>query len=397
MKKDKNVVFAHDHIFYKDESTGYVYSKTSLKQSAWDRYLNCFDTVKVVSRMQLIDDSIDKSKLSLSSRKGIEYYPVPSISGAKNLMKNYFSAYKKIEEIINNSAGVIARLPSEIGSLAIDIAKKNNKPYAIEVVACAWDGLWNYGNLQGKIYAPVSYLRTRKQIANCKNVIYVTKEFLQKRYPNNNYNVNCSNVELICDLQSDKVLQQRLEKIRKNNHNVKVGLIGNLNTKSKGIDIAIKAMKEIVKTNPNINLHIVGGGEQSHYKELINELNLDDNVKLEGTIPSGQKIYEWLDTVDIYIQPSFQEGLPRATIEAMSRGCLCISSTAGGLPELLEEKLIHKKGDFKSLANLIIKYSNDYEEQKIQAKRNFYEARKYNKEKLENERYIFWSNFKNTL
>ncbi|ERK32233.1 glycosyltransferase [Clostridium intestinale] len=396
MKDNINVVFAHDHIFYKDNNEK-IYSKTSLKQSAWDRYLNCFDNLRVIARMKYIGKGEDKNKLSLSSRKGVTFYKLPSISGFQNLIKNYGKAYNEAEKIIKDSDGVIARLPSEIGSLAIKIAKKHNKPYAIESVACAWDGLWNYGNIQGKIYAPISYLRTRKQISDCKNVIYVTEKFLQRRYPNKHYNTNCSNVELICDLQNEDVLKNRLEKLGKNDGDFKIGLIGNLSTKSKGIDIAIKAMKEITKKNSSYKLHIVGGGDQKYYKELISNLNLNEYVILEGTIPSGEKIYEWLDTLDIYIQPSFQEGLPRATIEAMSRGCFCIVSNAGGLPELINERYIHKKGNYEQLANLVMKYSINLDDINEQAKINYYKAREYNKEILEKKRSEFWSDFKNTI
>lgn len=396
MEKNKNVVFAHDHMFFKDNETGEMYSKTSLKQSAWDRYLTCFKSVRVVSRMKYIDETIDKSKLSLSSREGVEYYTIPSISGIKNLLANYRKAWNEVEAVIMKSDCIIARLPSEIGSLAIDIARKNNIPYAIEVVACPWDGLWNYGSIQGKIYAPISYIRTKSQVSKCKYVIYVTEEFLQRRYPNKNYNTNCSNVELICDLDNEDVLLKRLENIEKNNDNIKLGLIGNLDIKSKGVDIAIKAIAKVKKSYPNVQLSIVGAGDQNKYRQLISDLSLEGIVRLEGTIPSGQKIYEWLDTVDIYLQPSFQEGLPRATIEAMSRGCMCIGSTAGGLPELLDHKLIHKKGDYRTLAKLIMKYAEDKDEKSMQAKQNFYRARNYHKEKLEEKRKEFWSAFENS-
>ena len=49
------------------------------------------------------------------------------------------------------------------------------------------------------------------------------------------------------------------------------------------------------------------------------KMNVSNFIQFDGTLPSGQKVYDWLDEVDIYLQPSFQEGLPRALIEAMSR------------------------------------------------------------------------------
>lgn len=57
------------------------------------------------------------------------------------------------------------------------------------------------------------------------------------------------------------------------------------------------------------------------------------------------KIFEWLDTIDIYIQPSYQEGLCRSVVEAMSRACPVICSDACGERELANEKFIFKRGD----------------------------------------------------
>ena len=57
-----------------------------------------------------------------------------------------------------------------------------------------------------------------------------------------------------------------------------------------------------------------------------------------------------MDTLDLYIQPSNTEGLPRALIEAMSRGCPCVGSDAGGIPELLASPCIFKK---KNIGDLI--------------------------------------------
>ena len=62
--------------------------------------------------------------------------------------------------------------------MAVKSAKKNNKPYLIEAVACPWGTLWNH-SLLGKIVAPFSYLQM-KYILNSKYTIYVTNEFLRQ-------------------------------------------------------------------------------------------------------------------------------------------------------------------------------------------------------------------------
>lgn len=391
MKAYSKIVFAHDHIFYKTPKN-LIFSSGGLRKSAWDRYLKVFEEIHVISRMKNIDDNDDKiKKLTISSRENVFFYDINSISGPSNLLKNYKGAYEKAENIILKADAVIARLPSEIGNMAVRIAQKHKKPYAVEVVACAWDAIWNYGSLQGKLYAPYAFYRMKKNIEKAPYVIYVTNQFLQNRYPNKNFISNCSNVEL--EEMNEIVLKNRKKKILKNSKNIKIGLIAGLSSKAKGIDVAIKAMKEITCNSNNFTIHILGGGDKKYWENFISSLGLENKVFLEGTLPSGRAIYEWLDEIDIYIQPSFQEGLPRATIEAMSRGCLCIVSTAGGLPELVDNKFIHQKGDFKALSKLILDYANKTDVKLNQAKINYTKAKEYEKEKLENKRFEFWKSF----
>lgn len=390
------IVFAHDHIFFKDNDN--IYSRGGLKSSAWERYLKVFNEVHVVARMKNINKDENNLKLTKSNRDGVYFHEISSISGAKNLIANYKKAYLELESVIKESDGVIARLPSEIGNLSISVAKKHNIPYAVEMVACAWDGLWNYGSLQGKVYAPISYFITKNKVKNSKFVSYVTDSFLQKRYPCKNYINSCSNVELQSIDNEDEIIKRRTLRINNNlNEEIKIGLIGSLTTKAKGIDIAIMAMKEVVKNNKNIKLHILGGGDKTYYNDMIKSQNLSSNVFLIGTLSSGEEVYKWLDSMDLYIQPSYQEGLPRATIEAMSRGCLCIGSNAGGIPELIDNKFIHKKGKYKELSNLIENYINNKNVKIDQANINIERSKRYKKAILENEREKFWGEFKNYI
>ena len=71
-----------------------------------------------------------------------------------------------------------------------------------------------------------------------------------------------------------------------------------------------------------------------------NALDLRDRIVSRGRIPTGAPIFEFLDSLDLYLQFSRGgEGLPRALVEGMSRGCPAIGSTVGGIPELLTECL----------------------------------------------------------
>jgi len=141
---------------------------------------------------------------------------------------------------------IVARLPSFIGNLAINAAIKMKKPYLIEVVACQWDALWNY-NLKGKIIAPYMYFKTKKLVKDAKYVVYVTNEFLQKRYPTEGKYVNCSDVVL--KEFDDNVLMNRLNKINtmKNNNKIVLGTIAAVDVRYKGQQYVIRALGKLKK------------------------------------------------------------------------------------------------------------------------------------------------------
>lgn len=52
---------------------------------------------------------------------------------------------------------------------------------------------------------------------------------------------------------------------------------------------------------------LVGGGDASELKAEAKKQDVSAQIKFLGSMPHD-KIFEWLDTIDIYIQPSYQEG-----------------------------------------------------------------------------------------
>jgi glycosyltransferase involved in cell wall biosynthesis len=109
-----------------------------------------------------------------------------------------------------------------------------------------------------------------------------------------------------------------------------------------------------------IEWRVLGPGDAAKWQELAEKHGVGDQVHFDGVRPAGAAVLAWLDDIDVHCQPSYQEGLPRATIEAMSRGCACLGSTAGGIPELLPPDRLHAPGDTAALARLIGGMASDH-------------------------------------
>ncbi|MCY7866529.1 CDP-glycerol glycerophosphotransferase family protein [Bacillus spizizenii] len=84
----------------------------------------------------------------------------------------------------------------------------------------------------------------------------------------------------------------------------------------KGQANLIKAFSEVVKTNKNTKLYILGGGVlRNELQDLIHDLNLDDSVYLVGQVENPFKL---LKKCDCFVLSSHYEGQPMVLLEAMT-------------------------------------------------------------------------------
>jgi glycosyltransferase involved in cell wall biosynthesis len=85
-----------------------------------------------------------------------------------------------------------------------------------------------------------------------------------------------------------------------------------------------------------IILKIGGNKEVEKLLKKLEFYKINDFVEYEGWV-SGDKKSELLNWADIFILPSFNEGLPIAILEAMSYGKPIISSPVGGIAEIVKK------------------------------------------------------------
>lgn len=84
-------------------------------------------------------------------------------------------------------------------------------------------------------------------------------------------------------------------------------------------------------------LYIGGNGNISKLTDLIEKEDLHQIVKFVGWV-SGDKKKELLTSCDVYILPSYNEGLPISILEAMSYGMPIVSTNVGGIPEIVKDQ-----------------------------------------------------------
>jgi glycosyltransferase involved in cell wall biosynthesis len=111
-------------------------------------------------------------------------------------------------------------------------------------------------------------------------------------------------------------------------------------------------------------------------------------------LSSSEEVLLWLDNMDFFVLPTRSEGLCRCIVEAISRGCPCFATNICSMPELLQQECLFELGDDKKLAELILYYSNNIEELKAVAIRNYNKSKEYGFEILRKRRNDFLNEFK---
>lgn len=380
------LLFAHDHKLhvYKND----YYSNGSFSSRTLQRYTNIFKNVLFISRQVTVEER--PHNMSIANTEGVDFKKIPDFKSVSSYYKKK-QARKLIEKEVIESDYIISRLPSEIGYIAVEFAKKHKKPFLVEVVTCPWDSMWNHSTT-GKFLAIFNYYKMKKIVENSPYVVYVTKKFLQNRYPTKGNNVSCSNVAL--EEANQSILNFRKEKIKKQSDKKIIGTTAAVDVKFKGQQYIIKALSELKKNgNVNYEYHLVGGGDQSYLKSIAKKFDVENQVKFLGVVPH-ERVFDWLDTIDIYVQPSRQEGLPRALIEAMSRGLPAFGAKTAGIPELLNEKFIFS--NTRRNIKEIIEILNSFDKETLlsQAERNYKEAEQYSEKIIEKRRESFFKKFK---
>lgn len=117
-------------------------------------------------------------------------------------------------------------------------------------------------------------------------------------------------------------------------------------------------------------LRVGGNGETERLQVYIREHELKDLVQFEGWV-SGDKKHELLSTCNIYILPSYHEGLPISILEAMNYQLPIISTPVGGTAEVVHEGIngfLVQPGDKQAIADRLMRFIDQPELPQIMGK-----------------------------
>lgn len=130
----------------------------------------------------------------------------------------------------------------------------------------------------------------------------------------------------------------------------------------KGLDILIHAFTKNSELTLSSRLLIVGTGQdEQRVKEMVSDLGIGDKVRFLG---HSSEVARYYQTSDIFVLPSYAEGMPNSLLEAMACGLPVIASRIGGVVDVVEDGksgILFEPGDVSGLASAMIRLLQDDE------------------------------------
>lgn len=379
-------IFCHDLPIFKDVNG--VYCSTTLTNDIFSRYLNVVDELLVATRVYTITNTYSEAHQEKIDLPGLRFLDLPNVNKTTALFKEIPQAKKLLRKAMEAVDLVFIR-GGTVAMLGASIARKLHKPYLLECGGCAWDSLWNH-SLKGKLVAPYYEYRAKKDAKKASHVLYVTQKWLQNRYPSKGISIGVSDVFI--EDNDVTLLENRFSKItcKSVSDPFILGTAAGLVKYKRQQDI-IKVIAKL-KDKFNLRYEIVGGGDETYLRNVAKKYGVAERVLFKGQLKHAE-ILEWMKTIDLYAQPSFQEGLPRALVEAMSCACPAIGSNIAGIPELLQPEMIFKAGDVNGICKILMHM--DEQTLRQSAEYNFKKAKDFLPGVLDVKRKDFFTDYKN--
>jgi glycosyltransferase involved in cell wall biosynthesis len=265
-----------------------------------------------------------------------------------------------------------------------------------------WDALGpgTWRSLLRPVYRRIATRNMRSICSHAHAALYWSRAIIQ-RYPvsRNGYSAVAPRIALPSGYASTNAMHQRAIRARQrsrsgpsNEQCLRLGFMGSLEQLYKGPDILLRAVSICSRTGLNLKVLLAGAGRYREALEsLARSLSVQNMVVFLGQVGFGKPVFDFLDSLDLFVMPSRAEGLPRSLVEAMACGCPCIASDIGGIPELLHSEDLVAPGNPDSLAAKILEVTANPERLIQMSLRNLERAKEFDPDTLRNIRQNFYS------
>lgn len=275
------------------------------------------------------DEQIKKLQAVLTDND-IKYFQVDFARNVTKITQN-LSAYKQVSEIVKNNRYDLVHCHSPIGGLVTRLACRKVRKQGTKVIYTA-HGFHFYKGAPLKnwlLYYPVEKLcsyftdvlitinhedyNLAKKKMKAKQIEYVPGVGIDlTKFGKSTFDKSAKRKEL--GIPDDAILLLSVGELNEN-----------------------KNHETIIRAIENLDVYYIIAGTGSldgHLQSIIDVLGMTNRVKLLGF---RNDIGELCETSDIFVMPSYREGLSVALMEAMASSMPCVVSNIRGNTELIDE------------------------------------------------------------
>lgn len=205
------------------------------------------------------------------------------------------------------------------------------------------------------------------------NVLIVLSESWKDWFEKNGIDSN-----QIIILHNITAYPQLVDSSRKSIYPIRYLFMGEIGQRKGVFDIIRTLAKYKSELEGKIILRIGGNKNEDELLSAIHNCGVDQMVHFEGFV-SGNKKNSMLNWADIYILPSYNEGLPISILEAMSYSMPIISTPVGGIPEVVDScnGIIVTPGNDKEIYTAIRHYVDHTEDIALHGKESYRRVESY--------------------
>jgi glycosyltransferase involved in cell wall biosynthesis len=140
----------------------------------------------------------------------------------------------------------------------------------------------------------------------------------------------------------------------------RVLFLGRLREK-KGVFDLIRALPEVQRHFPALCFVLAGDEGEAEVRALAGQLGVMEMIQLPGWV-DGEEKQQLLKSADVFVLPSYFEGLPVGLLEAMATGVPVVATPVGGVPDVVDDGvhgLLVTPGDVPGLAAALLRLGAD--------------------------------------
>ena len=364
----------------------------NLAYGYWARFLDIFDSVIVIGRAAPANEPPKGSKPATGPH--VHLISLPNYCGLREFVRDYFPIRTIVRDALLQADAVHLSLPCAIGDM-VWRSMEPRRPFGVAVCGDPYDALAP-GASNHPLRPILRWWFSRQLRLLCKKACacaYVTKEALQRRYPcrSDVFSTHYSSINLL----PEAVIAEPRTSVKRSGP-FHLLTVGTFDSWYKGHDVLLHAFSLCLARGLDADLTFIGDGRHRGEAELIAEkLGIHTRVRFAGQLPFSAGVRSQLDTADLFVLPSRQEGLPKALVEAMARAVPCIGSAIGGIPELLLPEDLVPPNSPAHLSKRIEEVLGDPELRATMSVRNLAKVQEYRSDILRQRRIAFYQVLQN--